>query len=119
MTINVLISCANELIGQSVENLCKTQPDLDVINAHFLAQSDWTHLFERFQPDVFIVDEFEGGLILDNPIRPVDLLERFPDLRIITVSEQANLLHIYQQKRVLVSQVSDLFSAVRDQEENC
>jgi hypothetical protein len=114
MAITVLISCANDLIGQSVEKLCRTQKDLDVINASFLDQPDWVKLLARLQPDVFIVDEADYHLDLHTPTWPFELLEHFPDLRVIEVSEQANQLYIYQRRKVLVSQVADLFSAVRD-----
>jgi len=115
VTINVLISCANDMMGQSVERLCRTQADLDVVNARFQDPRDWSELFKRFQPDVLIFDEADNQLDMPSLAAPFALLERFPDLRVIEVSEQANQIFIYQRRKVLVRQVADLFSVVRDQ----
>jgi len=112
MTIKCLIVCSNELMGITVENLCKTQADMEVINAQFLGEDDLIQEFKRYQPDVLIVDE---RIEVNDPTRLLQSLAVMPNIRVILLNDKDNILHVYKKHNVLVTQVADLISAVRDQ----
>lgn len=112
MLIKCLIVCSNELLGVSVEHLCRTQDDLDVHNAQFLVEADLIRELERYQPDVLIVDE---SIDVNYPTRLLQSLAVSPNVRVILLNGQANILHVYKKQDVLVTKASDLLSVVRDQ----
>ena len=115
MTIKCLVVCSNELMGIAVENLFKTQADLEVVNIHLLTDADLVQELELNQPDVLITDE---SVDLSNPTMGLQSLIRFLNIRVIVLNTQANVLHVYKKQDVLVTEISDLFSVVRDQHIN-
>ena len=115
VTIKCLIVCANELMGVTVENLFKTQVDLDVVNAQSLTDADLIQELELYRPDVLILDE---SVDLNNPTRLLKPLISLPNLIVIMLNTEANVMHVYKKQDVLVTQISDLFSVVRDQHIN-
>lgn len=112
MTIKCLIVCANELFGVAVENLCKTQSDLKVVNLTPLSNNGLAQELERYHPNVLILDE---GIDLNSPTGLYSFLESFPELRVIKLNTQVNLLQVYKKQDVLVTKTSDLLSVVRNQ----
>ena len=114
MTVKCLISCTNELIGVSVENLCKTQADLEVVNAQSLNEANMAQLIERFQPDVLITDRVDGSVEMNNLTKMLQPLVNLSDIRIIVLDEKVNVLHVLERKDVLINEVSDLLSILRN-----
>lgn len=100
-------------MGVTVENLFKTQVDLDVVNAQSLTDADLIQELELYRPDVLILDE---SVDLNNPTRLLKPLISLPNLIVIMLNTEANVMHVYKKQDVLVTQISDLFSVVRDQQ---
>ena len=62
---------------------------------------------ERHQPNVVVL---ERGTCLSELETLAKALVRFPELRVIVVSEQNNWLHIYSKEEILVTQATNLVS---------
>jgi chemotaxis response regulator CheB len=118
MAIKCLIVCTNELIGKGVEELCKTQADMDVVNTQLRNGKGLIQLIEQHQPDVLIADEVEEKADIERLTGFLQPLLRFSDMRVILVNDLTNSLHVFQRQDFSLRQVSDLLSIVRDQVED-
>ena len=64
-----------------------------------------------FKPDVIILGE---GSALANKTTITHLFIRYPLLKLITVSEDNNWLHIYQREDLLLDKASELATVIRN-----
>lgn len=112
MSTKCLLVSVNELVSVAIESLLTTQGDLEVVHTGAGSEAGLMEAINLQQPDVIILDE---GSELYDQTKLVNLLMRYPNLRLITINRQDNQLHVYQQQVVLVTQFSDLIPLLYDQ----
>ncbi len=100
----------DDMLRQAVEHLITESKDWKVIGIWDEYGVDvLIKEIGRKKPDVVIVNQgdFAGELDL-----PIQLLENYPHLKIITVSLKSNLIEIYNKQMVSVKEASDLLSII-------
>ena len=111
MPVKCLIVCANELIGNVVENLFKAQVDLEVVNLQMMSEIDLIQELDRYQPDVLILEESSEFQLSNRLLTHIFSLGQ---IRVIVLNTHTNMLRVYKKQDVLLTQISDLFSVVLD-----
>ena len=82
---------------------------LEVIGSSPRNQEELEHEISRSQPDVIVLDEASH---LACPTTLLFLLIEFPNLRIVVVSANHDLVHIYQKQEVLVTGSTQLANII-------
>ena len=67
---------------------------------------------ETAQPDIVIIHE---GCQSGPANLPMQLLQDYPTIKVITISLENNLMEIFSKQKILVKQVSDLIGAIEDE----
>jgi hypothetical protein len=106
----VLIVENSRLLGVGVQSLLSGEPDLDVIRISPKDRTELIQAIERFRPEVVVVDE---AMHLAGTARLLTFLEVWPELRVVVLSANSNLVRLYHKQRILVTQVSDLITVLR------
>jgi DNA-binding NarL/FixJ family response regulator len=97
------------VFGAGVQRLLAGAAGLEVIE---FSPGDYAELIQeirRVQPDVIVLDEVTH---LADPIRLLSFLQGHPELRLMVVSPNDNLVRVYDKYQVLVTQAADLISIV-------
>lgn len=111
MPTRCLLVFANELMFVSVMSLLKSQTDLELVGVSPPSEKELFEAIDFYKPDILILDEMNTT---DQSTRPLHPLLRYPDLRVITLNQKDNLLHIYQKRDVTVTRITDLVSVIYD-----
>ena len=106
----VLIVENSLLLGAGVQSLLAGQADLDVIGISPKDQAELIQEIERFRPEVVVLDEVTP---LADTARVLTFLEVCPELRVVVLSANSNLVRLYHKQRILVTQASDLITVLR------
>lgn len=106
----VIVLLSESLIGKGVESILSREKDLSVTSTSFIDDATLNQQIERDQPDVVILDE---RLEIADLSCMVGLLKENPELRVIVVEEQQNLIHVYQKQEIIVTRVADLIDTIR------
>ncbi|MEE9459916.1 MAG: hypothetical protein V3V84_09165 [Candidatus Bathyarchaeia archaeon] len=107
---SVIIVLDESVIGRGVERLLSREMDLNVTCVPFIDDKALIDLIEKFQPDVVIVD---GSLIFGRRIDFLSLLRSGLNMSVLVLSNQDNRINIYNHQEILVTQSTDLISAIR------
>ena len=106
----VILWGREDLLGKAIESLLNTTHQWQVIkilgnhDARVLARE-----VEKANPEIVFINQ--GGCVDEFPI-PIHLLQDFPDLRIITVNTENNLVEVYNRQKVWINKASDLLSII-------
>lgn len=106
---HVLLVENDLLLGAGIETLLSREPNIEVIG---ISSCDVDELIERIRylrPEVIILDE---AIYLSYSSRLLVLLHLYHKLRLIIVSTDDNLVHIYDKKDVLLTEITDLVNIV-------
>jgi hypothetical protein len=114
-TPRVLILQENSLLSHALNSILRGS------NAHQLKMvtseaKDFTNLvldISELDPDYVLLEE-SGLATSKNQL--IDLLKIYPGLRVIVISEESNLLHIYQNRDMLLTRPEDLLMALSSNE---
>jgi DNA-binding NarL/FixJ family response regulator len=106
----VIIVLDESVIGRGVERLLSREMDLNVTGVPFIDDKALIDLIEKIQPDVVIVD---GSLIFGRRIDFLSLLRSGLNMSVLVLSNQDNRINIYNHQEILVTQSTDLISAIR------
>jgi chemotaxis response regulator CheB len=109
MSTRCLLVFANELMFVAVMSLLKSQPDLELVGVSAPNEQDLFQAIDFYKPDILILDESNSPGQSTRPLRP---LLYYPELRVITLNHEDNLLHIYQKRDVMVTRITDLVSVI-------
>ena len=109
----VLVVCNEILLLAGVESLLARELDLDVCTIVLSERDDFITEIERSEPQVVVLGE---RLVLSRFSLLLELLNRFPELRVMVIDDEENILHIYDKHEVAVRQGTDLVSAIRRNE---
>jgi hypothetical protein len=108
----VVIVESGSLLEDGVEHLLRQEEDLSILSLTY--RDDAALLFDliEMQPDIILLNE-EGPL---TPAHIYELLADWPFLdaaRIIAIHLEDNWIDLYERKRILATQVSDLTGLIR------
>jgi hypothetical protein len=111
MSTRCLLVFANELMFVAVMSLLKSQPDLELVGVSAPNEKELFQAIDFYKPDILILDESNSP---DQSTRPLHPLLHYPELRVITLNHEDNLLHIYQKRDVMVTRITDLVSVIHE-----
>ncbi len=106
----VILWGREDMLGRGVELFLNTRKEWEVIrisdkhDARFLARE-----VERVQPDVVII--YQGDCASETNL-PAQIITNQPNLKVILVSLENNSIEVYNKQKILVTELSDLFSIV-------
>jgi hypothetical protein len=113
MTIKCILACTEELLlGSIVEDLLTQSDSLDLIEIIGKSQMELLDAVEVNQPQVLVLCDKTHDSI---PNDYFDILQKLPELLIVTVSMDDNYMHIYGKQKVLIRQSTDLLSVIQSQ----
>lgn len=99
-----------DLLGEAIESLLTSAENwlvlriYDTQDVRLLAQE-----VERAKPEIVIIHQ---GHCTENFAPPIKLIESFPELRIITINPENNLMEIYNKQIICIKGVVDLLSII-------
>jgi hypothetical protein len=64
---------------------------------------------ERLHPEILIINQ---GHCIDGFPAPLNIMESFPKLIIITIHPDNNLVEIFNKRKIQINEVSDLLSVI-------
>ena len=99
-----------DLLSSSVELFLTNQKGWEVISIS--NEESFNALLEavdKMHPDVVIIHQGDRST---NSSLPMQLIQDYPGLRVITMSLQDNLMEVYSKQNILVKAASDLISVV-------
>ena len=99
-----------DLLGQAVESILTADRDWQVIKV--LGTPDLralTQEIEKTKPEIVIINQSHSADAF--PVL-VHLMERFPEMKIITVNPDNNLVEVYNKQKVCLEEVADLLSVI-------
>ena len=114
----VLIIDSELLLGAAIQSYLAGAADLAVIGFSTPLQEklcqELRQTISRFQPDSDVVVVIDEDYYLTSPIRVPLLLLEFPNLRIVVVSANHDLVRIYQKHEVQLSALTQLATIIRN-----
>jgi DNA-binding NarL/FixJ family response regulator len=111
----VLVVEGGSLLEEGMEALLSREPDMQVIGIPFASETSFLQDVADMRPDVILMNE--AGPLTSQRI--LELLKNLPTLaalRVITVRPQDNTIDLYERQRVVVTEVDDLLSLIRSEE---
>jgi hypothetical protein len=109
---NAVIWAPDDLLAQAMEFFLKAEDTWQVIRIS--ADQSIEDLFEqikRSQPDVIIL---HTGNCAGNTGLAAQLLQEYPNLRVVTTSLEDNQMQVYSKYSIRVRNASDLLSIIED-----
>ena len=104
----LLIGC-NDLITGGIASLLQRSHDVSLINKRVKDIPQLTSEIIDFQPTTLVI---KNSLKFVNSSSMLELLSKFPDLRILTIDEGKNVIHLYEKQEVQVNQSADLLKLI-------
>ena len=107
----ILWGC-NDLLAQSMEFFIKAEEEWEVVKISTDAGIDYLlDQTEKIHPDVIIL---YAGNSVNDPNLLMQLIEKQPNLRVVTVSLDDNQIQVYSKHSLVVRKVSDLLSIIEN-----
>jgi len=108
--LRVLIVENHLLLGAALQQLLSEESDLDVIGISPHTQLELVQAIRRIHPDVVFLDEDNH---LTDAIDLLAFLRNIPELRVIVVSTNHDVVHIFNKRETLLHHATDLFDIIR------
>lgn len=99
-----------DVLGKAVEAILTADRNWQVIKV--LGNPDvqaLTREVELRKPEIIIINR---GRCADGFPAPLHLIESFPELKIITVNPDNNVVEVYNKQKFCIEEVADLLSAI-------
>ncbi|MCB9419573.1 MAG: response regulator transcription factor [Ardenticatenaceae bacterium] len=109
-TQRVLVIDNDSIMGAGVETLLANSEKLQVIGTAPQNEDDIVHDVWQFSPDVIILN-YQSQLT--TPVRLLSLLNNYRSFRLIVVSEDDNMMEVYEKRQFTARHHSDLATAVQ------
>jgi DNA-binding NarL/FixJ family response regulator len=109
-TQRVLIIDNRSIMGAGIETLLSDTRHLQIIGTAPQDENDLVNDVWQYSPDVIILSNQSQ---LTDPARLMTLLKRYRSFRLIVVNEDDNSMEVYEKRRVVARQRSDLATAVQ------
>lgn len=108
----VIVWGQNNLLGWSVDFFLSSQKDWRVINLSDKRGTDVLILeVENEHPDAVIVYQ---QACAKNMYLPVQLLQNYPGLTVISVNPDDNLMEVYNKRDIHIEEIGDFISGVNN-----
>jgi DNA-binding NarL/FixJ family response regulator len=104
----VLVVEHQRLLGAGIENMLRSDVDLEVLGVTPESESALLRVINRFQADVVIFDE----AMIDST-RLLDLLEHYPALRVVLVNADDGLVRTFDIRQSNVAQATELVALIK------
>ena len=106
----VIIRGREDVLGRAFETFLENREEWNVIRiADDEPEEALVKFVEKENPDVVIL---YGGNYKCITSLPFQLMQNRPHLRVITASLQDNNLEVYDKRKICITNVADLFSAM-------
>lgn len=111
MSLQRVLVFGNELLlSAGVANLLSREADLEIVNAMSGDTATLVEQIQAYRPDVVVLDEVT---YLSVRTELLASFETYPELRVVMVSQESNLIQIYQGQQVSITQATDFVNIVR------
>jgi len=104
---------SEDLLGEAIESILTAAKHWQVIK--ILGNHDagaLTREVEKIHPEIVIINQ---GDCADDFPAPIQLIESFPELKIITINSENNLIEVYDRQVIRINRTSDLLSIIGEQ----
>ncbi len=108
--MRVLVINSQDTLSGGVVSLLSREEDLEIIDKEVAGKSDLVSALEELQPEAVIMND---SLLFTYPATILRLLRSYPELQVIVLDEDQNLIHLYTKLEVVVERASDLISLIR------
>ena len=106
----ILWSDEDLLLEKAIESLLNQTQNWQVIK---IPEKEEIHLLTqavaKVDPEIIIINQ---GRLADPFPSPLHLIDIFPELKIITVNMQNNLVEIYSKQKIWIKEAADLISII-------
>jgi len=102
-----------DLLGKAIESILEATHNWQVIK--ILGNRDDRLLareMKKVNPKIIIINQ--GDCADELPI-PIQLIQDFPELKIITVNSENNLMEVYNRQKFWIREATDLLSIIDEQ----
>ena len=106
----VLVIFDEPILKAGVESLLSREVDLEILSTTLVNGDQLCDQLNSYCPEVVILDEKLESARISNVI---DLLNRYPSIRVLVVNLRDNRLHIYEKHEIMVAHSTDLVSTIR------
>ncbi len=114
---NTVIVCGrDDVLRRAIELFISKTPGWEVITIQDAQVSgEVLQLVEKFRPKVVIIHEGDiRPSAEDETSLPVLLIQKYPGLKVITISLENNELEVFNMQKVRIREIDDLLSAVAE-----
>lgn len=102
----------DDMLTRAMEFFLKSEETWQVIRiSPDQSMDDLSEQIKRIQPDVIIL---HTGNCASNTSLTIQLLQDYPDLRVITASLHDNQMQVYSKQSIRLRKASDLLSIIED-----
>ncbi len=107
VTKRILLVETGQLIGGVIRDLLTSHPDYQVVGVNPSNPEEFQKAIEEKQPDVVLLDD---TITIGCMASAFQILQNFPQLRIVTLCSNENRVHIYSAQHVTVTELADFYS---------
>ena len=102
----------DDVLTQAMEFFLKAEETWQVIRlSPDQSIDDLSQQIKRIQPDVIIL---HTGNCASNTSLPIQLIQEYPNVRVITASLENNQMQVYSKQSIRLRKASDLLSIIED-----
>ena len=106
----VLLLGRDDLLRQAVEHLITESKDWKVTRILDERRVDiLIREVGRIKPDVVVISQSDFAHELDLPSK---LMQNYPDIKIITIGSESNLVEVYNKQEISIEQAADFLSII-------
>ena len=109
-SMRILVINSEDLLSGGVVSLLRREEDFEIVTKDIPDKSALASEIEGLKPDAVLINE---SFLFTYPASVLHLLQEFPELRVIVLDENQNLLHIYKTREVVVERSLDLIATIR------
>ena len=106
----MLIAVQANVLATGIESLLKSADDLSVNRIAFSDKNVVLAEIDRLQPTVLVLDEAQT---LAQVMPLLELLRVHPDLKIMVVNAENNVVQVYERRELFLKAGTDLVQAVQ------
>lgn len=98
------------LLGAGIKSLLTGETDLDLLDSCSGDEAELAEEIRRLQPNVIILDQNSNLVDLG---KLMSWLDGYPELRVVLVNANLDLVEIYDKRQVVITQVADFIATVK------
>jgi hypothetical protein len=106
----VLLIGSDDLITGGVASLMQQAHDLILLKRAISDIPELINEIHNFSPNILVL---KNNINYVTSSSMMDLLSKFPDLRILAFDEKKNIIHVYEKQELRINQSTDLLGLIR------